>query len=226
MPSGRATRASRRAAASAAADAVDDSGTAGGATVAAPSPPHPAPKEATVAIESITTFEEVDAIRGTKSTSDNGHDDSFASSGDPGISVTTSTDRPGVGETDTTTPSIKKNREANYEKLVERKRQIEGRIKVIEIPDAPSKKKSKKSNKSFKISSSSTEGTQSSSTTTTSGADIQSQIPYTPKTDTHWDFVMKGSTKKFETVRPRRMFVYLSSLLRFATLLIFDLIHE
>ena len=72
-----------------------------------------------------------------------------------------------------------------------RKRQIEERVKVIELPDAPTaKKRNKKSRKSGGGGSKSSQG--SSSSSAAAEAETSIEIPYTPKTDTHWDFVMKG----------------------------------
>ena len=62
--------------------------------------------------------------------------------------------------------------ELTYPELLDRKSEIQERLQVIQIDDAPSKQRKPK-------------GKKGGATSAAAG------IPYTPKSDTHWDFVMK-----------------------------------
>ena len=76
----------------------------------------------------------------------------------------------------------------SYPALLERKRRIDERLEVITIPDVL-KKRSKSSGGSGKRNAKSSPATspkESGSTFT------EEEIPFIPKTDTHWDFVIKG----------------------------------
>lgn len=80
----------------------------------------------------------------------------------------------------------------SYHGLVERKRRIDERLDYISVPDV-SKKRSKPSGSGGKRSdrSSPVASSKESGPTVNEG-----EVPFTPKTDTHWDFVMKGKEQK------------------------------
>lgn len=74
----------------------------------------------------------------------------------------------------------------DYSDLVERKRYIDDRLEVISVPDV-TKKRPKPSN-------SSGNHAENPSSPGEGGGPVanEGEVPVSVKTDTHWDFVMKG----------------------------------
>jgi hypothetical protein len=79
----------------------------------------------------------------------------------------------------------------NYNELLNRKEEIQERLNVISIPEAAIKKKSATTT----VTTTSTKASSASpvaSPTAALNEKTNNEIPFVPKTDTHWDFVMKG----------------------------------
>lgn len=83
-----------------------------------------------------------------------------------------------------------------YPDLVERKGYIDERLEIISVPDV-AKKRSKPVGSNGKRSPKSSSPSNSPMDTAAAVGD-DGEIPYSPKADTHWDFVMKGK-RRLET---------------------------
>jgi hypothetical protein len=79
----------------------------------------------------------------------------------------------------------------SYPELLERKRRIDERLAMISIPEAP-KTRSKGGSAGGKRSAAKPSPSNSPTALSIVSWNETTDIPFAPKTDTHWDFVMKG----------------------------------
>lgn len=107
-------------------------------------------------------------------------------------SKSTATDNPDPGDDANNNDSNKSSNieVMSYPELLDRKQQMDERLAVVSIPDVPKKRHPKQQQRGGGARSSPTAAAAAS---IDSNTDLAAEIPFVPKTDTHWDFVMKGT---------------------------------